>query len=245
MLPWVRELGSHLSVHDKHGYLAGDMLAPTESVLKGRTVIGLYFSAEWCPPCQVFNPLLKQLHFSKQAHCNKAIRNIPPFEVVLVSQCRDARATKQYFSEMPWTVMTHAKASGKRGLALRDKFGITTIPALVLLDGEGAVLCRNAQGRLRKDPKGKHFPWQDPLATPRLPLVGFNLVDHSRLDVPRLSNPLPRPLGKPPMFAPLGPTLTQDPQYAKEAAIAHRDRGSSHSHQVLGALSAKKKDKTL
>jgi thiol-disulfide isomerase/thioredoxin len=85
MLPWVQELGSHLSVHYKHGYLAWDMLAPTESILKGRTVIGLYFSAEWCPPCQVFNPLLKQLHSSKQAHCNKATINIPLFEVVLVS----------------------------------------------------------------------------------------------------------------------------------------------------------------
>jgi hypothetical protein len=44
--------------------------------------------------------------------------------------------------------MLHAEATGARGLALRDKFAITTIPALVLLDGEGAVLCQNAHERL-------------------------------------------------------------------------------------------------
>jgi hypothetical protein len=51
-------------------------------------------------------------------------------------------------------------------LALRDKFAITTIPALVLLDGEGAVLCQNAHERLRDDPLGKHFPWESTPATP-------------------------------------------------------------------------------
>jgi hypothetical protein len=51
-------------------------------------------------------------------------------------------------------------------LALRDKFAITTTPALVLLDGEGAVLCQNAHERLRDDPLGKHFPWESTPATP-------------------------------------------------------------------------------
>ena len=75
-------------------------------------------------------------------------RNIPSFEVVLVSQCRDTQASKHYFSTMPWAAMLHAEATGARGLALRDKFAITTIPALVLLDGEGVVLCRKAHERL-------------------------------------------------------------------------------------------------
>ena len=84
----------------------------------------------------------------KHAHCTETNRNIPPFEVVLVSRCRDTRASKHYFSTMPWAVMLHAKAMGARGLALRDKFAITTIPALVLLDGEGVVLCRKVHERL-------------------------------------------------------------------------------------------------
>ena len=96
----------------------------------------------------MFTHLLKHLYSCKHAHCTETNRNIPPFEVVLVSRCRDTRASEQYFSTMPWSAMLHAEATGARGLALRDKFAITTIPALVLLDGEGAVLCRNAHERL-------------------------------------------------------------------------------------------------
>jgi thiol-disulfide isomerase/thioredoxin len=194
-------------VHNTHGYLAWDTLEPTESMLQGQTVIGLYFSADWCPPCQVFTTLLKQLHSSKQAHCSKANRNIPPFEVVLVSGCRDPTATNHYFSTKPWTAMIHAEAVGKWGLDLQNRFGIKTIPALVLLDGEGAVLCWNAQWRLQEDPTGAKFLWQDPPVAPCLPQVGFDLV---LPDGARLATPLQRPPGRPPPFTPIKPTQAQN-----------------------------------
>jgi thiol-disulfide isomerase/thioredoxin len=90
-------------------------------MLKGRMVVKLYFSADWCPPCQVFTHLLKQLHASKRAHCNITMRNILPFEVVLVSQCTNAKANEHHFAAMPWTATTHAEALGERGLNLRGK----------------------------------------------------------------------------------------------------------------------------
>ncbi len=240
----MQELGSHLSVRDAHGYAAWDTMEQTESVLKGQMVIGLYFSEDWCPPCQAFNPLLKHLHSSKRAYCDKKSRNIPPFKVVLVSRCIDAMATEHYFSAMPWTAMTHNEESGKKGLDLLNKFGITTIPALVLLDGEGAVLCQDAQERLWQDPTGQHFPWQDPPAAPHLPRVGFNLMDNSWPDAAHLLTPLLRPSGRPPQFATVRPSSIQDSQNKKEAAIAHGDRGSSHCLQMLGASLAKKPGKT-
>jgi hypothetical protein len=54
-----------------------------------------------------------------------------------------------------------------------------------------------------------------------------------------LTTPLKRPPGRPPSFTPGKPTQTQNSQYIKEAAIAHRDRGSSLRHQRLGASSAR------
>ena len=100
-------------MHNEHGYTSWDMLAPTEFVLQGQTVIGIYFSTDWCPPCQVFNPLLKRLYSSMRAHCNKTNKNIPHFEVYLVSRCQDAMATERYFSTMPWAAMMHANMAGK------------------------------------------------------------------------------------------------------------------------------------
>jgi hypothetical protein len=125
---------------------------------------------------------------------------------------------------MPWAAMLHANATGVRGLALRDRFAITTIPALVLLDREGAVLCRNAYKRLRDDPLGQHFPWEGTPAAARTPRVDFNIVAHSRPDAARLGTPLPRPPGEPPPFG----TVRPDPGPGPGDRGSSRQRRQSH-----------------
>ncbi len=99
---WITALGGFLTIHDSHGYSRWEKLITTDTVVRGRTVVGLYFSADWCQPCKLFAPLLKKLHASTRAHCTDANRNIPPFEIVLVSRCKEARDTEQYFADMPW-----------------------------------------------------------------------------------------------------------------------------------------------
>jgi hypothetical protein len=117
---------------------------------------------------------------------------------------------------MPWSAMLHAEATGARGLALRDKFAITTIPALVLLDGEGAVLCQNAHERLRDDPLGKHFSWMSPPAAPRVSRVDFDIVACSLPDRVSVEVPLRRPPGKPPT---LGTCQTHDKGRGKSSLV--------------------------
>ncbi len=53
--------------------------------------------------------------------------------------------------------MPHAESIGHQGLALMEEFGVTSIPTLILLDGEGVVICREGQEHLRADPTGKTF----------------------------------------------------------------------------------------
>ena len=164
-----------------------------DTVVCGRTVVGLYFSADWCQPCKLFTPLLKKLHASTRAHCTDANRNIPPFEIVLVSRCKEAKDTERYFADMPWAAMKHDSATGRQSLALMEKYGVSTIPALVLLDGEGALICNCGQEHLRKVPTGKGFPWPAPFSGPRPAQVGFA--------IPPLAEVLPKkPTGKPPPF---------------------------------------------
>ncbi len=70
--------------------------------------------------------------------------------------------------------MPHATAAGPRGKALLAKFGVTTIPALILLDNDGRVICTDNRVRLAADPTGLGFPWQAPAGTRRLnPTVDF------------------------------------------------------------------------
>ncbi len=151
------KLGPQLVAHNGHGYSSWDSLVPTLKVVRGRMVVGIYFSADWCTPCVQFTPLLMSLHASRRAHGMAAAKSIPPFEVILVLRCHDAAATKQYFSKMPWTAMPHAESIGHRGLALMEEFGVTSIPTLILLNGEGAVICREGQEHLWADLTEKTF----------------------------------------------------------------------------------------
>ena len=55
-------------------------------------VIGLYFSAGWCPPCRQFTPLLKALHEElEERKC--------PFQVVFVSFDKKEEDMERYYVE--------------------------------------------------------------------------------------------------------------------------------------------------
>ena len=172
--PWFDALGPVLSVHDSHGYSNFDRFVPTyrvlptATVLHGRPSVGLFFSADWCPPCAAFTPLLSALYKKLQPRDSSD----SPFEVVLVSRCKTKEDTEKYFSTMPWTAMAHPDSMGQRGQDLMTKFGVATIPALVLLDGLGTVVCGDGRRRLVNDPTGVHFPWTDSLSLPPDPRLG-------------------------------------------------------------------------
>jgi hypothetical protein len=92
------------------------------------------------------------------------------YEVVLVSWCREAKATKDYSLTMPWVLIWH-NVNDEVGMkacttALTEKFNISTIPALVLLDKEGGVICPKARGWVNNDPKGTAFPWREKAEAP-------------------------------------------------------------------------------
>jgi hypothetical protein len=127
---WVHILGPALTVRVGPAATGKQRALPTAEVLRGRTTIGIYFSADWCNPCTLFTPLLTKFY------C--AGRHLGPdrkaFEVVLVSRCRSEIDTSNYFATMPWTAMAHADAMGPCGQDLMSRLGVTTIPALVILN---------------------------------------------------------------------------------------------------------------
>jgi hypothetical protein len=81
----------------------------------------------------------------------------------------------QYFYKMPnWTAMLHATVAEPRGKALLARFCMTTILALILLDGDGREICTDACICLAVDPTSLGFPWQAPAGARRLtPTVDF------------------------------------------------------------------------
>ncbi len=183
-------------VHNGHRYtnfnwfMPTCRVLPTYKVLRGQTSVGLYFSADWCAPCAGFTPILTTFYKKRK----KLGPERSPFEVVLVSRCKTKANTEQYFSNMPWTAMAHKDSMGSRGRELMVKFGVVAIPALVLLDGMGAVTCRDGQQRVIEDPTGLQFPWRGDTSLP---------------PDPRLKPRRTKPHGMPPSFsAPQWPVPT-------------------------------------
>jgi nucleoredoxin len=105
--------------------LTGTTKRKTADVLKGKTFVGLYFSANWCPPCKAFSPVLKQFY--------ELTKN--DVEVVYVSSDRKTEEFKEYYGTMPWSAMPYGdEEATKLVQTLAKRLSITGIPTLVVLD---------------------------------------------------------------------------------------------------------------
>ncbi|XP_015574530.1 probable nucleoredoxin 2 isoform X3 [Ricinus communis] len=104
------------------------------SELEGK-VIGLYFSANWYPPCRNFNQVLAGVY-------EQLKENGSNFEVVFVSSDENLDAFNNYRALMPWLSIPFSDLETKK--ALDRKFNIEGVPCLVILqpkdDKEEATL---------------------------------------------------------------------------------------------------------
>jgi len=95
--PFVDLLGPTLlslqMIDDTHAQINSHA---TTDALKGKNVVALYFSADWCGPCRSFTPEL--VAFSKKI--NRRRGSSDTFAIVWVSRCRDIQAWGQYFTHM-------------------------------------------------------------------------------------------------------------------------------------------------
>lgn len=115
-------------------------------------VIGLYFSAHWCPPCRGFTP--KLVEFYKNVN-----KSAPKLKIIFVSSDRDQSSFDEYYGEMPWMALPFSERSRKDKLSGKCK--VSGIPTLVLFDSEGNKLKTNGDVRalVAKDMQGADFPW--------------------------------------------------------------------------------------
>lgn len=101
----------------------------TVDSLKGK-VVGLYFSASWCGPCQRFTPKLVEVH-------NQLLPD-SKFEIVFVSGDEDNESFSSYFSKMPWLAVPFSESETREKLDVL--FSVRGIPHLAILNENGEVL---------------------------------------------------------------------------------------------------------
>jgi len=116
--------------------IGGDLIdaggnAVSFETLKGKKYLLLYFSASWCPHCREFMPQFLEFY--------QNTRYRDKFEVLFVSSDHSEREMLSYLREMPWKAVrlnSTAESFLKANYA-RDP----GIPALVLIDSDGRLLC--------------------------------------------------------------------------------------------------------
>lgn len=132
--------------------LTQDGEKPTGEALAGKTAIGIYFSAHWCPPCRGFTPKLGEMF--KNAFEAKGMA------IVFVSSDRDEGAFKEYFGEMPWMALPYAARDKKESLS--KKYKVQGIPSFVIINPEGGTITTDGRSAVMEDPEGEKYPWIPP-----------------------------------------------------------------------------------
>jgi len=146
-LPWRPKEFSELLGETFLKNAAGETVSAQEA-LAGK-VLGIYFSAHWCPPCRGFTPKLVETYKKMKA---KGLN----FEIIFASSDKDEAAFKEYFGEMPWLALPHGD---KRKEQWSNLFGVNGIPSLAIVDADGNTITKDGRDAVASDPEGDGFPW--------------------------------------------------------------------------------------
>eukprot|EP00300_Choanocystis_sp_HF-7_P035375 c49051_g1_i1.p1 GENE.c49051_g1_i1~~c49051_g1_i1.p1 ORF type:complete len:286 (+),score=54.42 c49051_g1_i1:42-860(+) len=114
------------------------------------TLIGLYFSAHWCPPCKQFTPVLARTYENLQ-RMGKAV------EFIFVSSDRSQKDFDGYYGSMPWAAIPFAESETRQ--ALGERFGVRGIPTFIICTPSGEIVCAEGRSAVAGDPLGANFPW--------------------------------------------------------------------------------------
>jgi len=136
-----------------HEILSGSKLIGKDgpvasSALEGK-VLGLYFSAHWCPPCRGFTPKLAEW-YTKNLQAKG-------MEIIFISSDKDEGAFKEYYKEQPWLALDYSQRKEKEQLS--TLFEVEGIPSLVIVGTDGATITKKGRAAISADPEGASFPW--------------------------------------------------------------------------------------
>jgi len=130
---------------------------PSSEALAGKDIILIYFSAHWCPPCRGFTPILKDFY-----------EEVDGVEIIFVSsdQSQDAMVAYMKESHGDWWAVEYGSDPVK---ALKEHFGVSGIPMLVVLNKDGKLITKDGRGdvsdRWKNGKNRKMANWDDLLRT--------------------------------------------------------------------------------
>ncbi|XP_058801496.1 nucleoredoxin-like protein 2 [Phymastichus coffea] len=119
-------------------------------ILRDNEYIGLYFSASWCPPCQIFLPQLRDVY-------EKARQRTISLEIIFIPADKDNQRMTRFFVDNhgPW----YALPVGPLTAALRKKLQVYSIPCFIVLSNKGTIISKNGRENIEdlEDPLAHWF----------------------------------------------------------------------------------------
>ena len=116
-----------------------ESLRPIAAESLSGKVVGLYFSAHWCPPCRAFTPHLAQKY-------KELVEAGSPFEIIFISSDSSEAEALEYFSEMPWKMLDYQSRKEKDQLS--KAYAVSGIPSLVLVDESLQLITLNGRAAI-------------------------------------------------------------------------------------------------
>ena len=112
-------------------FIGHNNAAVDASSVYSKSLIAIYFSAHWCPPCRQFTPILADFYKEVQgSHPND-------LEIIFVSSDSNPAQFEEYFKTMPWTAVPFGDPIIQ---TLKQKFSVSGIPFLVVCSPTGDVI---------------------------------------------------------------------------------------------------------
>jgi len=97
-------------------------------------LVGLYFSAHWCPPCRGFTPKLAEAYNTWKSQDNS-------IEIIFVSHDQDEGSQMNYYAMMPWARVPYNQQVLQQ---TQQQFQVSGIPCLVIMDrGCNKIITKN------------------------------------------------------------------------------------------------------
>lgn len=114
-----------------------------QDALEGK-IVGIYFSAGWCPPCQTFTPLLCNLY-------DELMNRKANFEIVFLSFDKTDADMEAYFlkKHRNWYALPLDDPFKEE---LKLKYNVTAVPKFIIINKDGEVI--SSKGRKEVQDKG-------------------------------------------------------------------------------------------
>ena len=113
----------------------------TNELFNNTPLVGLYFGAKWCPPCQGFNPVLKNLY-------KKINENEKVLEIIYCSSDEDVEDYVDFLKNSNWPAISY---NDDKLEEVGEVYGIEDIPQLIVFNSKGKLVDLNGRKAIQKN----------------------------------------------------------------------------------------------